>query len=103
MPPEPPAEDSGSDRGRDLDPWAELRGATRSRIGLARSGDTLALRHVLDFQRAHAMARDAVHAPLDVDALSAAIALADIVRVHSEAPDRASYLRRPDLGRRLDP
>jgi ethanolamine ammonia-lyase small subunit len=85
------------------DPWAGLRAATRARIGLDRAGDTLALRHVLEFQLAHAQARDAVHAPLDLDALAAALAPQAVIRVRSAAPDRLTYLRRPDLGRRLDP
>jgi ethanolamine ammonia-lyase small subunit len=57
----------------------------------------------LAFQAAHAAARDAVHAELDVAALRTALAEAGLasVTVHSEAPDRQSYLLRPDLGRRL--
>ena len=50
------------------------------------------------------MARDAVHLPLDVDALSEAIETLGLktMKVHSRAPDRANYLVRPDWGRRLD-
>ena len=59
------------------------------------------LNAVLEFQHAHAKARDAVHTPLDVDALEAALKPHKTVRVESSAPDRATYLRRPDLGRRL--
>ena len=57
----------------------------------------------LDFQAAHAAARDAVHAALDVGALRADLDAAELpnLTVHSEAPDRRSYLVRPDLGRRL--
>jgi ethanolamine ammonia-lyase small subunit len=58
---------------------------------------------MLDFQLAHARARDAVHTPLDVDALVAALDGLPHVAVRSMAPDRGTYLRRPDLGRRLDP
>ncbi|MCK8783194.1 ethanolamine ammonia-lyase subunit EutC [Roseomonas sp. NAR14] len=87
------------------DPWARLRRATNARIGLGRSGDTMPLRHVLEFQLAHARARDAVHAALDLDALAAALAPAGlpVLRARSAAADRATYLRRPDLGRRLAP
>jgi ethanolamine ammonia-lyase small subunit len=57
----------------------------------------------LDFQEAHARARDAVHSRLDAAALEAALAPCGlpVVRVASQAPDRRAYLLRPDLGRRL--
>ncbi len=89
------------------DPWAALRRTTPARIGLGRIGDTLPLRPVLDLQLAHAAARDAVHAGLDVEALAAAMAplspaARPIIHVRSAAPDRATYLKRPDLGRTLD-
>ncbi|MGE4481169.1 ethanolamine ammonia-lyase subunit EutC [Acidocella sp.] len=83
------------------DPWARLRQATRARIGLGRAGDAMRIGDVLDFQFAHAMARDAVHTRLDVATLRAA--LPGALEVHSEARDRETYLRRPDLGRRLAP
>ncbi len=85
------------------DPWATLRQATRARIGLGRAGDALPTRALLEFQLAHAHARDAVHAPLDLDALEQALAPRPMLRLHSAARDRTTYLRRPDLGRRLDP
>lgn len=81
--------------------WATLRATTPARIGLGRVGNTLPLGDVLDFQLAHARARDAVHAPLDVAALAADLAPLPVLTVHSDAPDRPTYLRRPDLGRRL--
>jgi ethanolamine ammonia-lyase small subunit len=58
---------------------------------------------VLNLALAHARARDAVHIPLDVTALEQECrALGfETLQVHSAAPDRATYLRRPDLGRRL--
>ena len=59
----------------------------------------------LAFQLAHAQARDAVHLALDDAGAGAALTAAlglPCIRVHSAAPDRATYLRRPDLGRRLD-
>jgi ethanolamine ammonia-lyase small subunit len=79
-----------------------LRQATRARIGLGRAGDAVPTRALLEFQLAHAQARDAVHAPLDVDALAQALRPRSILRLHSAAPDRPTYLRRPDLGRQLD-
>jgi ethanolamine ammonia-lyase small subunit len=56
---------------------------------------------MLDFQLAHARARDAVYAPLDVDVIARTVGPAHVVR--SAAADRVTYLRRPDLGRKLDP
>jgi len=84
------------------DPWARLRQATRARIGLGRAGDAIPTPALLEFQLAHAQARDAVHAPLDLEALEQALAPHAILRLHSAAPDRTTYLRRPDLGRQLD-
>lgn len=88
-----------------LDPFARFRSATRARIGLGRAGDALPTPALLDFQMAHALARDAVYGTVDWDALAADLPLAatgPVIAVHSDAPDRATYLRRPDLGRRLD-
>ena len=87
------------------DPWAALRAHTPARIALGRTGASLPTAEVLRFAAAHARARDAVHQALDTDALAAALQ-ADGWAVHhlaSAAPDRATYLRRPDLGRRLAP
>ncbi len=83
--------------------WARLRQTTPARIALGRVGHALPLGEVLDFQLAHARARDAVHAALDVAALEGALAPLPVRHVESDAPDRATYLRRPDLGRRLSP
>jgi ethanolamine ammonia-lyase small subunit len=60
---------------------------------------------LLDFQRAHAQARDAVHARLERAAVAAVLSEiwgGEALRLHSAAADRATYLQRPDLGRRLD-
>ncbi len=103
-PPAAPARaDAAAPADRLPDPWAALRLATPARIGLGRVGDTVPLRPVLDFQLAHAAARDAVHAELDPDAIIAALAPQPVLSVRSAAPDRPTYLRRPDLGRALDP
>lgn len=87
---------------RKPDPFARLRGLTEARIGLGRCGQGLPTAALLDFQFAHALARDAVHAPLDVAALRARLEGPSVV-VRSRAADRADYLRRPDQGRRLAP
>src|SRR5207247_8848828 len=52
----------------------------------------------------HARARAAVHAVFDPAAIAAAVERSGLeaLVLHSAASDRAIYLRRPDLGRRLD-
>jgi ethanolamine ammonia-lyase small subunit len=85
------------------DPWARLRNHTKARIGLGRAGDAQPLESLLDFQLAHARARDAVHLPFDTDAIKDALEDLNPIVVASQAADRATYLRRPDLGRRLAP
>jgi ethanolamine ammonia-lyase small subunit len=84
-------------------PLAQLRHFTPARIALGRSGSSLPTKDLLDFSLAHAMARDAVHAELDTPGIISQLNQAGLVSilVHSAAPDRAAYLRRPDLGRRL--
>ncbi len=84
-------------------PWAHLRSHTPARIALGRAGPSLPTREVLAFGVAHARARDAVHLALDADALEAQLRVDGYAsaRVQSAAPDRATYLARPDLGRRL--
>jgi len=88
-------------------PWERLNAFTDARIGLGRAGVSLPTSKLLAFQLAHAQAQDAVHCPLDVEALSAeltqALSLSEApLRLHSHAQDRAMYLQRPDYGRRLN-
>jgi ethanolamine ammonia-lyase small subunit len=84
-------------------PWLALRNLTPARIALGRVGTSLPTGAQLDFQFAHAQARDAVH--LAFDHASLAAQLSDRGReslvLHSAASDRHQYLQRPDLGRRL--
>lgn len=86
------------------DSWSSLRRLTTARIALGRAGASLPTARVLEFSVAHAAARDAVHAGLDVDALESSLATLglSLVRLATNARDRESYLRRPDLGRQLD-
>lgn len=85
------------------DPWNALRARTPARIAIGRSGASLPTREVLAFSLAHAQARDAVHTPFDADGVAEAIEVLGFQTLHvdSAAGDRATYLRRPDLGRRL--
>jgi len=84
-------------------PWLELRRLTPARIALGRTGTSLPTSAQLDFQFAHAQARDAVHLPFDHAGLSAQLSERgrDSLLLHSAATDRNSYLQRPDLGRKL--
>jgi ethanolamine ammonia-lyase small subunit len=86
------------------DPWTALGARTPARVALGRCGASLPTRAVLDFSLGHARARDAVHAPFDAEATLTAIEALGLraIAVASAAGDRATYLRRPDLGRRLD-
>jgi ethanolamine ammonia-lyase small subunit len=85
--------------------WGGLKPLTPARIAIGRAGHSQPTAAHLAFQAAHAAARDAVHLPLDVAGLHAALT-ADawqVLPLHSRAPDRLSYLQRPDWGRRLHP
>ena len=86
------------------DPWTELRRHTTARIALGSSGNSLPTDELLRFGVAHAQARDAVHLPMDAQALRRdllAQGFDDVLELQSAAADRATYLRRPDLGRQL--
>lgn len=87
-----------------VDQWSDLRRYTAARIALGRTGASLPVNEVLGFALAHAQARDAVHTPLEVEALTAQLQTRDakVIHVRSRAGDRATYLSRPDQGRRLD-
>jgi len=84
-------------------PWLELRRLTPARIALGRTGTSLPTSAQLDFQFAHAQARDAVHLPFDHAGLSAQLSERgrESLLLHSAATDRNNYLQRPDLGRKL--
>ncbi|NWA02848.1 ethanolamine ammonia-lyase subunit EutC [Pseudomonas gingeri] len=96
-----------NDMAKEIDsdnPWLELRRLTPARIALGRTGTSLPTSAQLDFQFAHAQARDAVHLPFDPAGLGAQLAERgrDTLLLHSAADDRHSYLQRPDLGRKLN-
>jgi ethanolamine ammonia-lyase small subunit len=88
----------------DNEAWTGLRRLTAARIGLQRSGASLATGPMLELRLAHARARDAVHAPLDEARLRADLAFGlPVIAVASAVRDRPQYLMRPDLGRQLAP
>lgn len=82
----------------------ELREFTMARVGLGRAGDALPIREVLKLRAAQSAARDAVHETMDVAGMGLECRRGGwrCLTLHSAATDRAEYLRRPDLGRRLD-
>jgi len=88
-------------------PWTGLRRFTDARIALGRAGVSLPTRAHLQFQLAHAEARDAVHQALDVGQLTKELSAAwlpgapEPLGLHSGAANRAQYLQRPDWGRLL--
>ena len=86
------------------DPWNTLRRFTTARIGLGRAGGSIPTRELLDFQLAHARARDAVHCELDIEAFRAQLNARqfDSLALVSAAGDRHTFIQRPDLGRILD-
>jgi ethanolamine ammonia-lyase small subunit len=85
-------------------PWSSLRRFTPAHIGLGRAGVSVPTATQLAFAVAHARARDAVHDALDIAQVRAALTALGLesLSVHSAAPDRHTYLQRPDLGRQLD-
>jgi len=86
------------------DPWSTLNRWTDARIALGRAGTSLPTAPLLEFQLAHARARDAVLTSCDFAAVKqTAVDLGlGALEVRSRIRDRAEYLRRPDLGRLLD-
>jgi ethanolamine ammonia-lyase small subunit len=88
-----------------------LRSLTAARVSLPMCGHSVATTEVLEFQLAHAQARDAVHAALHGDGFARRLneelpLLAklgvDVLTLGTRAKDRASYLRHPQAGRSLD-
>ncbi|MBV9264554.1 MAG: ethanolamine ammonia-lyase subunit EutC [Acidobacteriaceae bacterium] len=83
----------------------DLREFTSARVNLGCSGCALPIAEVLKLQLAQVSARQAVHAKLDASRLALDVnsVCQDLIFVCSRAPDRVTYLRRPDLGRELNP
>jgi ethanolamine ammonia-lyase small subunit len=85
------------------DSWLALRRFTRARIALGRAGHALPTSALLDFQLAHAQARDAVHFPWDMEAFAEQVRGLgeEVLILDTPVGSRGEYLRRPDLGRVL--
>src|SRR5215831_4347582 len=89
-----------------------LRDLTPARVSLPTTGQSIATSEALNFQLSHAQARDAVHATLHLPSFTQRLLTAlpslteaniPILHLRSNAPDRATYLRHPNLGRTLHP
>jgi ethanolamine ammonia-lyase small subunit len=87
-----------------IDSWDILRRFTSARIALGRAGDSLPTQALLQFELAHAQARDAVYRAFEPETLTNELQQAgfETLSVKSQASDRQQYLLRPDLGRQLD-
>jgi ethanolamine ammonia-lyase small subunit len=90
----------------------DLRDLTPARVSLPTTGNSIATSEVLNFQLAHAKARDAVHTALHLPSFARRLttelpllseAFIPILQLRSNAPDRTTYLRQPNLGRTLHP
>jgi len=86
------------------DPWYKLRAFTEARIGQGAAGCSMPTAAHLDFQVAHALARDAVLRAWDVRKFEEAIAFLEqpILTLATQAVSRKQYLQRPDQGRQLN-
>ncbi|MBO0937373.1 ethanolamine ammonia-lyase subunit EutC [Fibrella sp. HMF5335] len=90
-----------------MNTWSLLREYTAARLAQGITGHSLPTRALLDFQLDQARARDAVYSTLEWPELLTGLTTilptnAAPIRLQSGAPDRATYLKRPDLGRRLN-
>jgi ethanolamine ammonia-lyase small subunit len=83
----------------------DLRALTPARVGLGRAGSSMPTDALLAFTLDHARARDAVHGVLDKPRLIEGLTGLELkpALLASQARNRRDYLRRPDLGRMLDP
>ncbi len=86
------------------DTWTSLKAHTHARIALGNVGGSLPTQEVLNFKLAHAEAKDAIFIPLNINELTQEITLFDLplFRLKSRIENRNEYLKRPDLGRRLN-
>ncbi|MCE7056376.1 ethanolamine ammonia-lyase subunit EutC [Algoriphagus sp. AGSA1] len=84
-------------------PWEKLKDFTDARIALGRTGGSLKTQELLQFRKDHALAKDAVWASLDTNSLESAIQDLKLpsITLTSQAENRETYIKRPDLGRKL--
>lgn len=85
------------------DLWHSLNQFTPARIAQGRAGMSQTTRNSLEFQLAHALARDAVNIPLDFAKLEQGLSALgyETLTLQTQAENQRMYLQRPDLGRLL--
>ena len=86
---------------RDQDDWHALTKFTPARLALGRAGNGLPTRRILEFELAHAKARDAVLRPFHPETVAAALARPGTTLLTTKATDRETYLMNPAAGRTL--
>jgi ethanolamine ammonia-lyase small subunit len=86
-----------------MDPWHTLRAFTQARIGQGSVGSAQRTESLIDFQVAHAEARDAVWKEWDCESFRRQVEqqFGSAIQVESKAGTRTLYLKRPDWGRSL--
>jgi ethanolamine ammonia-lyase small subunit len=82
----------------------KIRERTPARILVGRVGAAYRTSTQLELREAHAAARDAVHAELDLEAVfgAAFVQRWNLFEICTEARSKEEYLLQPDLGRRLN-
>src|SRR5277367_3796919 len=82
----------------------KVRARTPARLLVGRAGAAYRTNTQLDLREAHAAARDAVRAELDLPSVFGAdfVERWGLFEVHTSASTKDEYLLRPDLGRRFD-
>jgi ethanolamine ammonia-lyase small subunit len=78
----------------------KLQQLTQARVALTRSGNSISTQEILKFNEDCAMARDAVHAVWNINAIKENCH-EECIQVKTVISDRNEYLKRPDLGRVL--
>lgn len=83
---------------------AAVRERTPARILMGRAGSSYRTATLLELRRDRAAAIDAVHAEVEMerDLGGDLVRRFHLFEVHTQAGSKEEYLRRPDLGRRLD-
>jgi ethanolamine ammonia-lyase small subunit len=91
--------DRGVNIGEPYDPpvMARILASTPARVAVGRTGPRYRTNTMLRFRADHAAAKDAVLSEVDPELL----ARLGMFEVASRAPDKATFLQRPDLGRTL--